>query len=68
MNISFETENYGRDEYVLIDDKRYNCLKKAKDRIRSCTTYGKAYVEAMEYLAFQVFVEHSIENDGLFAE
>lgn len=68
MDIRFMCTNRGRDEYVLIDGKRYNCLKKAKDQIRSRATNGRVYAEEMEYLAWQVFVKGSIENDGFFAE
>lgn len=68
MKIRFICENSGKDEYILIDNKRYTCLKKAKDRIRRRASNSKAYAEAMEYLAFQVFAEGSVENNGLFAD
>jgi len=68
MKIRFICENYGKDEYISVNNKKYVCLKKAKDRIRRRTSNSKAYAEAMEYLAFQVFAEGSVENNGLFAD
>jgi hypothetical protein len=36
--------------------------------LHSCTTNAKEYVERMEYLAIQVFVLCTIENEGYFEE
>mgnify|MGYP003321901038 CR=1 FL=1 len=66
-NIIFNRDNYGKDEYILLNGKKYTCLKKAKDKLSSCTN-AKEYAEQMEWLALQVLVKHSIENKDLFAE
>lgn len=55
-------------EFVWLEGKKYRCLKNAQDMLHSCTSNMKEYVERMEYLAIQVFVLCTIENDGLFEE
>ncbi|MBR4084180.1 MAG: hypothetical protein IKK33_07840 [Lachnospiraceae bacterium] len=55
-------------ECVWLEGKKYRCLKNAKDMLHSCTTNAKEYVERMEYLAIQVFVLCTIENDRFFEE
>lgn len=66
-NIVFKRENYGKNEYILLNGKKYTCLKKSQDKLSSCTN-DKEYAEQMEWLAQQVLVECSIENKDLFAE
>ena len=67
MGVSFHRVGYGNEEYVLVNGKRYNCLKKAKDEISKHSTNDKAYAEGMELLAWEVFVRGTVENNGLFA-
>ena len=56
------------EECVWLEGKKYRCLKNAQDMLHSCTSNMKEYVERMEYLAIQVFVLCTIENDGYFEE
>lgn len=58
----------GAEECVWLEGKKYRCLKNAKDMLHSYTTNAKEYVEKMEYLAIQVFVLCTIENDGFFED
>lgn len=66
-NIEFKRENYGKDEYILLNGKKYTCLQNAKNKLSSCTN-DKEYAEQMEWLALQVLVEPTIENEDFFAE
>lgn len=68
MDIRYMCTSRGLEEYVLVDGKRYNCLKKAKDEASKYRPYGRGYVEGMEYLAWKVFVRRSVKNEGLFEE
>lgn len=69
-NIIYMCTNRGRNEYVLVNGKRYNCLEKAKERARryGLNDRGRGYAEGMEHLAWQVFVKGSLENEELFEE
>ncbi|MBR3646678.1 MAG: hypothetical protein IKN54_09675 [Lachnospiraceae bacterium] len=67
MKIRFAREYYSREECIWLDDKKYICTDKAKQRLLSCTN-DQDYAKQMEYLAYQVFVEHSVENDDLFRD
>lgn len=66
-NIEFKRDHYGKDEYILLNGKKYICLQNAKNKLSSCTN-DKEYAEQMECLALQVLVECVIENEELFAE
>ena len=67
MGVSFQRVGSKNEEYVLVNGKRYICLKKAKDEISKHSTNDKAYAEGMELLAWNVFVRGTVENNELFA-
>lgn len=67
MEIKYSSDNTRQKghDYIYVDGAKYICSEKLQKKLSYCTN-DKEYSEMMEFIAQQVFLEKTQENDGLF--
>lgn len=55
------------ESYVCVNGERYDILPKTVAKFKPCSN-AKEYVELVEFFAYSVLIEKSINNEGYFGK